>query len=574
MSKSDANLKELITRQNLREEAGDVYFKRGLDYFKSGHVQKLFVDDERIEGKVSGSRSYSCSIESDGDGWFSGECSCPLGDDGEFCKHLVALGLAFIDGFETPQPASGKRGKFDLSAFLKARSNEELTALLTGAAKLHPDLLEFFRMSHLPDDPSSLRLELLQKIDRLLDLAEECSYVDCYGDEEYEIDENFEQFRQELGQLTATMKRLSPPLILELAEYAIKEALKREGGDDENGLDELIGDMLPLYFAAVTKGAGKAQEIAENMIAWEAANPWGALGQVGRYFMDAPQRIVDAWEKLAQRQWDEMPPLSMGTRASNKRELIEKRLLQYAKLNCDKELELKILQKNQSSPEQVLALSKQLFRLDRYDEILPLLQKAHDRFKGDHEILDALVSELIRCGKKEEALALAWNCFERYPDCRYGYEFLRSTARSCHQGKVYLAKALNFLRKRLTSRNQATDARTEMVNILLCEKDYPQALEIAEGGLCAHQTLYRLAEALAKNKPEASARLIKRPLDQHLPQVGDRFYTESVRLLKLYKEYLTAAGEGERFQQEILAIRLQYKQRRKFIGMLDKEGLK
>ena len=35
-----------------------------------------------------------------------------------------------------------------------------------------------------------------------------------------------------------------------------------------------------------------------------------------------------------------------------------------------------------------------------------------------------------------------------------------------------------------------------------------------------------------------------------------------------------AAGEEEQFQKEIFAIRLQYKQRRKFIGMLDKEGLK
>ena len=50
MSKSDANLKELITRQNLRVEAGDVYFKRGLDYFKSGHVQK-FVDDNASKAK-------------------------------------------------------------------------------------------------------------------------------------------------------------------------------------------------------------------------------------------------------------------------------------------------------------------------------------------------------------------------------------------------------------------------------------------------------------------------------------------------------------------------------------------
>ena len=93
-----SDLKQIITRKTLREEAGSTYFGRGLDYFKSGYVKKLEVHGNRIEGSVRGSRLYHCSIECDidADSLF-GECSCPLGDDGEFCKHLVALGLAFIN---------------------------------------------------------------------------------------------------------------------------------------------------------------------------------------------------------------------------------------------------------------------------------------------------------------------------------------------------------------------------------------------------------------------------------------------------------------------------------------------
>ena len=574
MDNEHNDLKELVTRQNLREEAGNVYFERGLDYFKFGQVQKLHVYGTCIEGIVAGSRLYRCSIEADGDGWFSSECNCPLGVEDEFCKHLVALGLAFINGSAAPRQVKDKRDKFDLVAFLKARSKEELTALLAEAAKLHPDLLEFFRMSHLSDDPKSLRLELLRKIKRLLQLAEECSYLDCYGDEDYEIDRNFEQLRQELGQLTAALKHTSPQLMLELAEYAINEALKRDDDDDDqNGFDELIADILPFYFEAVAKGAGKPLQIAENMLEWETANPWGALGRVKFYFNNAPQRIVDAWEKIALKQWEKMPEMPMGAPFSNKRSLIEERLLQYAKFNCDTELELKILQRNQSSPKQILALSKLLLRLDRNGEILPLLQKAHEHFKHDREILSALLKELIRCDKKEEALALAWNCFERHPNCHYGYEFLRSTARSCHKGKVYLDKALDFLREQLSPHGQAIDFRTEMVNILIYEKDYLQALEIAESGLCAQNTLRRLAEALANSLPEASARLLKRLLGQSLDQAGERSYIESIGLLKLYKEYLTAAGKGEQFQHEILTIRQQYKRRRKFISLLNQHEL-
>lgn len=43
MSEAYENLKELITRQNLQMEAGDAYFKRGLDYFRSGHVQSCLL---------------------------------------------------------------------------------------------------------------------------------------------------------------------------------------------------------------------------------------------------------------------------------------------------------------------------------------------------------------------------------------------------------------------------------------------------------------------------------------------------------------------------------------------------
>lgn len=331
-----SDLKQIITRKTLREEAGSTYFGRGLDYFKSGYVKKLEVHGNRIEGSVRGSRLYHCSIECDidADSLF-GECSCPLGDDGEFCKHLVALGLAFINGFETPAP-SRKQPDFKLAKFLRERSREELVALLNGASKQYPDLLEYFRMSYLPAASEALQKELTLKIDRLLELAEECDYEDCYDyDEQYKIEQDEERLRQELKQLTDTMERMfsgtHAAMVMELAEYAIKEAVRRDL-QSEDSCAGLISEMLSFYFKAVKKGLGKAADVAENMIEWEPLDSWGAMSQVGRYFMDAPARIEKAWNTAALHLWRKMPVLGMKDQrmTSTQRAIIEKRLLQYA----------------------------------------------------------------------------------------------------------------------------------------------------------------------------------------------------------------------------------------------------
>ena len=98
-------------------------------------------------------------------------------------------------------------------------------------------------------------------------------------------------------------------------------------------------------------------------------------------------------------------------------------------------------------------------------------------------------------------------------------------------------------------------------------------MEIAESGLCSHDSLFRLASALSKTQPDASARLVKRPLEQFLKEAGDKFYEKSVAALKLYRQYLVAAGHPEQFQTECLAIRERQKKRRKFIALLDQAKL-
>lgn len=96
---ANRGLADLITESTLEELAGDRYFERGLAYFRHSAVSRLRAGAKEISARVRGSRPYAVRL------WLDGrelrwDCTCPLGRDGEFCKHLVATGLAWLAGGE------------------------------------------------------------------------------------------------------------------------------------------------------------------------------------------------------------------------------------------------------------------------------------------------------------------------------------------------------------------------------------------------------------------------------------------------------------------------------------------
>ena len=79
---------------------------RGRAYCNDGNVRALRVNDDSVTGVVVGGMPYQVRLSTD-DGELSSECTCPVGHT--FCKHAVALGLAFLEQHgprETPVPAS------------------------------------------------------------------------------------------------------------------------------------------------------------------------------------------------------------------------------------------------------------------------------------------------------------------------------------------------------------------------------------------------------------------------------------------------------------------------------------
>jgi uncharacterized Zn finger protein len=92
-----ANLKDLLTRLKLRRIAGAKPFEHGAEYFAAGRVSAISEEGGKLVAIVQGTEDYRVTLFADGNA-LACNCTCPMGAEGAFCKHGVAVGLAWLGG--------------------------------------------------------------------------------------------------------------------------------------------------------------------------------------------------------------------------------------------------------------------------------------------------------------------------------------------------------------------------------------------------------------------------------------------------------------------------------------------
>ena len=94
--------------------------------------------DHAVTATVAGSTPYLVRLAVGRRG-VEHRCSCPVGDDGAFCKHLVAVALA-VASLTVDDAAGDEAEPADVRAALATLDKEELVGLLAAAASADPAL--------------------------------------------------------------------------------------------------------------------------------------------------------------------------------------------------------------------------------------------------------------------------------------------------------------------------------------------------------------------------------------------------------------------------------------------------
>jgi uncharacterized Zn finger protein len=99
-------------------------FERGVIYLEDGRVGPVRASAGRAAATVQGADSYSVELSAE-DGRLRFACSCPIGLDGTFCKHCVAVALRWLRDHGPLMPTLD-----DARAHLETLSPEALVELL------------------------------------------------------------------------------------------------------------------------------------------------------------------------------------------------------------------------------------------------------------------------------------------------------------------------------------------------------------------------------------------------------------------------------------------------------------
>jgi uncharacterized Zn finger protein len=238
----DETLADLLNKEVLMELAGERAFDRGADYFADRQVVGLQETDGTITGRVRGTYYYRVKLWAD-DGELAFECNCPVGPDGVFCKHCVAVGLAWLDQSRPNVYFTRKQTKRDVTdeeirAHLTAQDKRSLVELLMDHADWDSDLRDRLVLTTAQRERKSPDLAAFRgAIDKAIHHR---VYVDYGRMPEYA--RGIEAVVESLGDL---LKRGHANEVRELTERALKQMESAMNAvDDSDGFMSGILDRL------------------------------------------------------------------------------------------------------------------------------------------------------------------------------------------------------------------------------------------------------------------------------------------------------------------------------------------
>jgi uncharacterized Zn finger protein len=142
MATAASALSGVLTARRVRQLADRASFQKGRDYFSEGRVGSLVAHRDTLTATVNGTHDYAVTLDA-ANGDLHYDCSCPVGTDGAFCKHAVAVALAWLN-LESADGNTVRRSDLaeetalvtldDLRPWLLQQKPEALVDLLLAAA--------------------------------------------------------------------------------------------------------------------------------------------------------------------------------------------------------------------------------------------------------------------------------------------------------------------------------------------------------------------------------------------------------------------------------------------------------
>jgi len=570
-----------LSREVLRDLTDPGSWARGAAYFDEGRVRSLVVDGNVIVASVEGEQLYRVRLDVLEDR-VEGTCSCPMGEDGVFCKHCVAVGLTHIEGADS------------------ASSDHAPTEPITDLERIRQHVAHMERsvLEQLVIDRALWDERLMQRL--ILDSANRGDSLDrkavrqavtaatrTGGFVDYRRAADFargiDQVVHSLAQiLDAGLAEEAIPLI----EYALRRVERAiEHMDDSDGhMRPILDDLQTLHHAACVAARPNPLKLAQRLFDWEITGEWDTFYDAVLTYADVFGEVgLTEYRRLAESKWKEVPALGPGEEDDayeGKRFRLTAIMEALAAESRDLDTLIAVMCRDLSSDYRYLKIAEACRAAGALDQAVAWAERGVKTFpdRTDPRLCEFLVMEYRRVGREQDALDLTWRSFVDRPGLGE-YKSLKVQADRLHSWPTWREKALDHLRNcdrpgsRLRRKIEWTAgelvSHSSLVAVHLWENDTDTAWEEACDGGCSLSQWLELAGRREDEHPEDALRIRNDEVARLVNQTNNVSYKEAIEHVESIRRLLHSKGQEERFHEYVATLRQVFKRKRNFMKMLD-----
>ncbi|MQS38567.1 SWIM zinc finger family protein [Streptomyces katsurahamanus] len=570
-----------FTERDLRRLAGARSFERGLGYRAS--VSDLEIGDGTITATVDGTEAYRVELTHHAQhpgqrahaapaAGLTGRCDCPYGQEGNFCKHCVAVGLTVLGQAESVprQRAAAASRRRQLDAWLESRSRDELLSLVREHLAADRNLrrrLEL-RAATAGDDLGAVR-------ERVLSLLDTRPFA-RYGYIEYA---DAHAYGQQAAEAVTALRTLTDNGRAADAVEASREAMRALGRtygeiDDSDGVVGTVASGLAEAHLDACRAARPdpvrtADWLVEHLLGDGDLNDatdidltdyMDVLGEPG--LTRARELVAEAWRRNP-KGWAE-------------KYLMEQLLRSEGSVDA-----LIAVHAADLSPTGAthLLIAKELERAGRPAESLEWaergLREAGPDRGPDPRLVEFVCERYLRAGRPADVVTVHRDVLKGRRSLA-AYQALRTAARTTGRWDgAERTSALDLLRADADAHPGPGSGYggTALVDALIDDGDHDAAWQAAVDGYADQRQWLTLADRLRDRRPADALTVYLRHIAPFRTRTGDSAYERLTELLLSARACHRALGTEGEFTAYLAGLRADQKRKRKLMAMLDRHGL-
>ncbi|MGP9499178.1 SWIM zinc finger family protein [Halomonas sp. AOP43-D1-4] len=563
----------LISDSQLVMLAGDAAFSRGVQYYQQGMVIHWDKSGSTISADVEGSELYHVALKLTKQG-LSGGCNCPASEGIDFCKHCVAVALAF----RAEQAKQAQRVEGDTSdrihAYVESLDKPSLVEALLSLIENDPVLHQQWSLK------SDAALGVLDH--KVLKKRITAAFPINRGLFRYsQVSHYFSKAEAVIEQLAEQVPQLPPVKSLALVDYALARMDKAlETIDDSGGFRFHCEHLLhTLHIKTVKRLDWPANKLADYLYEKSFGGEEDRYPPIPDAYLDVlSQASQSAYHERLQQALDELPNQAATMEWDDRYRLTRLRepLLKRAQAAGDLPAMLALYQKTISDEKDCLEAAELCIAYEAWDQVAAWLTYAAEceakndyRWRLERNRLEIRLK--LHRGEADAAAKQQWGIYQHTQQLE-DYRQLVALIEAHQLATDYRQRACDWLLKCITQPSekmsfyQAQRAKDSLLEIYLHEGrlDDAQAL-CAEHKVSAH-LLYQLAKSLPS--PDAQIPLYLRLVRLYVEQTNKQGYRQGIALLKELKKSLKTPAQYTAFAHMLTQLCSEFKAKRNFIKWL------